>query len=287
LEKGLDVTVDTVDRGLYGRTTERSFCRPVNEGGTMGNLAVVEGHGDTRVLVLHGWALDSAVWLASRSEIDLERFTYAFLDFSGYGSARDQAPASGIDGMAAEAIAAADELGWDTFAVLGHSMGGTTAIRVGTLAPDRVTAVVSLTPVSPSGTPLDAATYEGFRSAYPDSGPTLGGLGPHLSARQLQNIVSRSHEVLDQGVWDAYLANWTAADFGDSLALYGGPVTLAYGDSDPFVTKEYLEGTAQALKNVSLVPIESAGHYPEVEQTVQTVRLWEDALTNETGRQSA
>jgi pimeloyl-ACP methyl ester carboxylesterase len=255
----------------------------------MGNLAVVEGHGDTRVLVLHGWALDSAVWLASRNEIDLERFTYAFLDFSGYGPARDEAgsPASGIDGMAEEAIAAADELGWDTFAVLGHSMGGATAIRVATLAPDRVKAVVCLTPVSPSGTPLDAATYEAFRSAYPDSGPTLGGLDPRLSARQLQNIVSRSHQVLDQGVWDAYLANWSAADFGDSLALYDGPVTLAYGDSDPFVTKEYLAGTAQALKNASLVPIESAGHYPMVEQTVQTVLLWEDALTNETGRQSA
>jgi pimeloyl-ACP methyl ester carboxylesterase len=252
----------------------------------MGNLAVVEGHGDIRVLVLHGWALDSSIWSAARSETDLETFTYAFVDFSAYGPARAEAssPDDGIDGMAAEALAAADGLGWDKFAVLGHSMGGATAIRAATLAPDRVTAVVGLTPVSPSGTPLDEATYEAFRSSFPNSGPTLGGLAPHLTPVQLQNIVSRSHEVMDQSVWDAYLANWTGANFADSLSLYDGPVTIAYGDSDPFVTKEYIGDTVKALKNASLVPIEGAGHYPMVEQTVQTVQLWENALNNANGR---
>lgn len=252
----------------------------------MGNLAHVEGHGDIRVLVLHGWALDSAVWAAARSEIDLERFTYAFLDFSAYGPARDVAGSSadGIDGMAANALAAADELGWDTFALLGHSMGGAAALRVATLAPARVTSVVGLTPVSPSGTPLDEATYEAFRSAYPNSGPTLAGLAPHLSDAQLQNLVSRSQQVMDHDVWDAYLANWTGADFADQLSVYDGPVTLAYGDSDPFVTKEYLESTAQALSHASLVPITSAGHYPMIEQTRQTVDLWESALTPTEGR---
>ncbi|MCY7395338.1 MAG: hypothetical protein LH468_04135 [Nocardioides sp.] len=62
-------------------------------------------------------------------------------------------------------------------------------------------------------------------------------------------------------------------------------MTLAYGDSDPFVTKDYLEGTVQALSNATLVAITSAGHYPMVEQTRQTVDLWENALTNEEGRQ--
>jgi pimeloyl-ACP methyl ester carboxylesterase len=251
----------------------------------MKNVRVVEGHGDTRVLVLHGWALDSAVWSAARSETDLERFTYAFLDFPAYGAACNaETPASGIDSMAAVALVAADELGWRTFSVLGHSMGGATAIRVATLAPDRVMSVVGLCPVSPAGTPLDQVTYEGFRSAFPNSGATLSSLAPNLSARQLQNLVSRSHEVMNQAVWDAYLANWTSANFADSLSSYGGPVTLAYGDGDPFVTKDYLSATAKALKSVTVLPIEGAGHYPMVEQTVQTVQLWESAFNNAKGR---
>lgn len=134
----------------------------------MSNVAIVEGTGGQRVLVLHGWALDSSIWNSSRAETDLARFTYAYLDFSGYGPGEGpREPAAGVDGMAAEALAAADQLGWDSFTVLGHSMGGTTALRVATMAPTRVTAVAALTPTAPSGTPLDADTYEGFRSAFP------------------------------------------------------------------------------------------------------------------------
>lgn len=241
-----------------------------------------EGSGEARVLVLHGWALDSSVWAATQLETNLEEFTYAYYDFPGYGPdeslGRDSA--EGIDGMARGALSAADALGWDSFAILGHSMGGGTALRVATMEPDRVSAVVALTPVSPFGTPFDEATYAGFQSAYADPAPTLGGLAPHLSPAQLQNIATRSQLLLNKEVWDAYLANWSSAAFGSELANFRGPVTLAYGDSDPFVTKDYLAETASALPNANLVAIQDAGHYPAIEQPVQTVRLWEDALSN-------
>ncbi len=259
--------------------------RSMVTGVKMSKLAFVEGTGSVRVLVLHGWALDSSIWHASRAETNLDRFTYAYLDFSGYGPDEGvREPAQGIDGMASEALAATDELGWDSFAILGHSMGGTTALRVTTLAPDRVSSVVALTPVAPSGTPLDAETYEAFRSAFPNSGPTLGGLAPYLTPEQLRNIVSRSHLTMDQSIWDAYLSNWTGADFANSLDRYSGPVTLVYGDSDPFVTKEYLAGTAAAMKQADLVPIASAGHYPMVENAAAAVALWEAALTDKNGK---
>ncbi len=61
-----------------------------------------EGSGEARVLVLHGWALDSSVWAATQLETNLEEFTYAYYDFPGYGPdeslGRDSA--EGIDGMA-------------------------------------------------------------------------------------------------------------------------------------------------------------------------------------------
>lgn len=242
----------------------------------------VEGSGDIRVLVLHGWALDSAVWATTRLETDLDRFTYAYVDFPGYGPNRSAAgtPAVGIDGMAAAGLAAADVLGWETFEVLGHSMGGATALRVATMAPDRVNSVVALTPVSAFGTPFDEATYEGFVSAYSDPGPTLGGLAPHLSKAQLQNLVSRSQTVLDRDIWEAYLANWSSASFGHELSGYSGQVILAYGDSDPFVNHAYLQETAAALPQGSMVAIERAGHYPMIETPVQTVRIWEDAFND-------
>ena len=241
-------------------------------------VASVEGRGATKVLVLHGWGMDSSVWNWCRQDIDSEAFTYAFFDFPGYGSHRPQVPADGIDGMARAALAAADQLGWATFAVVGHSMGGGAALRLATLAPDRVTAVCELKPISPGGTPLDEAHYESFQSAYPDCGPTLRSLAPFLTDDQLDEMVSFAVQTLDKGVWDSYLANWTGADFAEDLGKYAAPTTLVVGDGDPFVTNEYLAATLAGLRSGTMFNIAGAGHYPMIEQPAQTVAIWEKAI---------
>lgn len=244
----------------------------------MPGLAAVEGAGSKHVLVLHGWALDSEVWSTTRPLTNLEQFTYAYFDFPGYGTHSSAPPAAGLDDMAAQALAAARGLGWDTFAVLGHSMGGATAMRVATLAPDDVTAVVALTPVAPTGMSLPQETYQSFVAAWDNPGPALAGLAPHLSEQQLNDIVSRCRASMNQSTWDAYLANWTGADFADAVSSFDAPTTLAYGVSDPLVTADYLADTVARLRNGRLVPLEGAGHFPMVERPEQTVRLWEEAL---------
>jgi pimeloyl-ACP methyl ester carboxylesterase len=102
----------------------------------MKHIAAVEGSGDHKVLVLHGWVMDAGVWLPTRALSDVSTFTFAYVDFPGYGSNRpaDELPDS-IDAMAQVAIEAAAGLGWDRYSVVGHSMGATTALRVATLVP--------------------------------------------------------------------------------------------------------------------------------------------------------
>lgn len=244
----------------------------------MTGIAAVEGNGARRVLVLHGWALDSGVWHAARALTDLSAFTYAYFDFPGYGAHREVPPVSGMDAMAGSALAAADELGWDSFALLGHSMGGAAAIRAAAAAPDRVEAVAALTPVSAFGTPLGEETLASFRAAWADPGAALAPLAPGLSDVQLRNIVGRNRIAMDQRCWDAYLDNWTGAAFGDALHRCEAPVTVCYGVEDGLVTADYLASTMAGLRRSELLPIEGAGHYPMTEQTAAAVRLWESAL---------
>lgn len=110
----------------------------------------VIGSGPTRVLVLHGWCVDSSQWQRTTPFVDSGRYSYALMDLPGYGRARAEEPAQGIDEMARVALAEADELGWSTFAVLGHSMGGTAALRLTSLARERVDRVCALTPIGAS-----------------------------------------------------------------------------------------------------------------------------------------
>ncbi|MDP3085608.1 MAG: alpha/beta fold hydrolase, partial [Rubrivivax sp.] len=85
------------------------------------------GHGAHKVLVLHGWFGDHGVWAPTFALLDGERFEYVFMDYRGYGASRTVPGAYTMDEIAADALALADQLGWQRFSVVGHSMGGMAA----------------------------------------------------------------------------------------------------------------------------------------------------------------
>jgi pimeloyl-ACP methyl ester carboxylesterase len=176
-----------------------------------------------------------------------------------------------MDGMARTALNAVDELGWTSFSVLGHSMGGAAALRVATLRPDAVISVAAVTPVSPGGTPLDAATLAAFDDAWSDPGTAIKTyLAPNIRADDLGRLLDRNRASMDKAAWSRYLHNWTSCSFLSELSRYHGPVTLFHGESDPFVTPSYLDAPLRMLPQSKLETLAGAGHYPMVEATAPT-----------------
>lgn len=248
----------------------------------MQHIAAVEGSGDHKVLVLHGWVMDASVWLPTRALSDVATYTFAYVDFPGYGSNR---PASelpdSIDVMAQVALSAAAALGWDSYSIVGHSMGATTALRVATLAPGAVTSVVAVSPVSPAGTPLDQATLNLFKDAWNDPANAVRAfLAPSMTDTDLERLAARNRASLDQTVWDRYLQNWVSPDFFDVLKSYPGRVTLVTGEQDPFVTKDALVAIAAGLSDATTRTILGVGHYPSIEAPQATSDAIEAALSN-------
>ncbi len=62
--------------------------------------------------------------------VDADTYTYALIDYRGYGARKDEAGEYTLEEISADTLALADELGWDRFALVGHSMGGAAALRV-------------------------------------------------------------------------------------------------------------------------------------------------------------
>lgn len=247
----------------------------------MRHVAAVEGSGDHKVLVLHGWAMDAGVWLPTRALSDVSTFTFAYVDFPGYGSNRPAADLpDSIDAMARIAIEAAADLGWARYSVVGHSMGATTALRVATLAPEAVTSIVAVSPVSPAGTPLDAATLQGFRDAWNDVATAVRTfLSPTMADADLERLAARNRASLDRAVWDRYLLNWVEPDFFDDLKSIPGQVTLLAGENDPFVTQAALAAIDNGLPDSRTGVIRNAGHYPSIEAPQETYDAIEQALS--------
>ena len=147
------------------------------------------GSGDRHVMALHGWFGSARGWGSLPEYLDGSAFTYVFPDLRGYGGRRDVAGEFTMAEAAADALALADELGWERFAMVGHSMSGKAVQHAVLQAPGRVTRLVALNPVPATGVPFDddgwalfsgAATARDNRAAIITM-TTGGRLSPPLS----------------------------------------------------------------------------------------------------------
>jgi pimeloyl-ACP methyl ester carboxylesterase len=94
--------------------------------------------GGTPLLALHGW-LDNAASFRPMAPM-LAGYDLVALDMPGHGRSFHY-PADAeysLFSTILDMLAAADALGWERFAVLGHSMGGAIASLLAAAAPDRV-----------------------------------------------------------------------------------------------------------------------------------------------------
>lgn len=128
------------------------------------------GHGPTKVITVHGWFGGADGWGLLPELVDKDAYTFAFFDLRGYRSRADIESTFSLDEVADDVFALADELGWDTFALVGHSMGGAMVLRAYARHPERVTAVVGISPVPASGVPLDADSQALFDGAAGELG---------------------------------------------------------------------------------------------------------------------
>lgn len=102
------------------------------------------------VLGLHGW-LDNAATFDRLAPRLLERLDLRLvsLDLPGHGwSQHKQGPYHFIDSVA-DAVAAADALGWDRFTLLGHSMGAGISTLIAGALPERIDRCVLIEGLGP------------------------------------------------------------------------------------------------------------------------------------------
>ena len=128
------------------------------------------GSGDHHVLAVHGWFGSARGWGSLPEFLDRSTYTYAFMDLRGYGDRKQIAGEFTLEEAAADAITLADELGWDRFSMIGHSMGAKIALQVLLQAPDRVTGLIGLNPVPATAVPMDEQGWELFSGAPGNTG---------------------------------------------------------------------------------------------------------------------
>jgi pimeloyl-ACP methyl ester carboxylesterase len=239
----------------------------------MAPTPTVVGTGPRTVLALHGWFGSATGWGDLPALLDGDPYQVAYLDYRGYGARRGETGAFTLEEIAADALAAADALGWPRFAVLGHSMGGTAMQRLLLDAGDRVTGLLGISPVPSTGVPFDEQGWQLFSSAAGDRGSRAAIIdlttGNRLSATWVECMVQHSLEQSDVPAFAAYLEAWAHTDFSAEVQGNPVPVQVVVGEHDPALGAPVMEQTFLAqYPNASLEVLANAGHYAMYETPV-------------------
>jgi 3-oxoadipate enol-lactonase len=211
-------------------------------------------------------------------------------DHRGHGESDKPCNASdySLDRMADDVLAVADGLGFDTFRLLGHSMGGMVSRRVVLAQPARVDALV-LMDTSPGPIPsLDPDVAELAAVVMLEQGkevlkPMLDEAATLESPAHLRLLAERPElieyeernwQALSPVMWATMLREIVHQP--DQLALLAElrcPTLVIVGEEDtPFVGAS--RAMAGAVPGAELVVVRDAGHSPQLENPGP----WLDAL---------
>lgn len=229
------------------------------------------GHGPRKVVVAHNWMASIRSYDAIRPLLDEAAFTYAFVDLRGYGLNHDVNGEHSVREAARDLVDVTDYLGWERFSLVGHSMSAMIAQRACLDAPQRVRALVCVTPVVASGMALDSAGRAMFSAAV-TSAAQWTAIAKMLTDSQLPErwYAAQFRQFRGTVRPDAalgYLEMFACTDFSAEMNGLSVPALAILGRRDfaAFQDEAIRATLGRWLPGLEIEVIDSAGHHPMIE----------------------
>lgn len=242
------------------------------------------GTGPHGVIVMHDFYGCRDTWAFARPFFDTRNFSFAFVEVRGYGASRNMPGEYTPAEAAADVLALADNLAWERFQVVGHSMSGMLAQRVVLDGGERVRSAVLNTPVAASGLSFSP---EGLAiiTASVEQDDALGHAFDVLTGNRLgrewrdfkirQTRASRS-----KAAQAGYLKNLAEQGFLDDVRGNPTPMLVIVGefDMEPFTEATARRTFLDWYPNAEVAVCRNAGHYPQQEAPVYTASVINEFL---------
>lgn len=247
------------------------------------------GHGPEGVIVMHDFYGCMDTWAFARQFFDVRHFSFALAELRGYGASRNLPGEFTPREAAADILRLADNLGWERFHVVGHSLSGMIAQRVVLDGGARVKSAVLTTPVAASGlsfTPEGLALIE----ASIDSDEALGQAFAALTGQRLgpeweRFKIRQQRTARSRDANRAYLRSSAEQGFLEEVRGNPTPMLVIIGefDMEPFTEDTARRTFLEWYPNAELRICRNAGHYPQQEAPVYVAAVINEFLNRQRG----
>ena len=245
------------------------------------------GHGDEGVIVMHDFYGCRDTWAFARNFFDTRNFTYAFTELRGYGESRDFAGDYTPAEAAQDILTLADNLGWERFHIVGHSMSGMLAQRVVLDGGTRIKSAILNTPVAASGlsfTPEGFAIIAGSIESNELLAQAFDALtGERLCREWIDFKIRQTRTTRLRAAQSAYLKNLTEQGFLAAIEGNTTPMLVIIGeyDMEPFTEATAAETFLKWYPKAEISVCRNAGHYPQQEAPVYVATVMNEFLNRQ------
>jgi pimeloyl-ACP methyl ester carboxylesterase len=242
------------------------------------------GTGAERVIVMGGWLGDRTVFQPIHPWLDLQTFTYCFVDPRGYGESREITGNHTIDEVATDVIALANHLGWQKFHYIGHSMMGKVAQYLCAHFSDHLKCAIGISPVPALKVEMDETGKQLFSTAWeiPANRGTICMIttGNRHTKVWEEFMIQESLRTTTPEAYRDYFYMWSDTDFVANVQGCPVPFLAITGEHDAGVPTEFVKNTIlQWFPNSESHVMSNAGHYPMQETPIQFVTVCETFMS--------
>jgi 3-oxoadipate enol-lactonase len=225
----------------------------------------VDGDAGPAVLLGASLGTDLALWDDLAADLARDHRVVRF-DTRGHGRSPAPAGAYTVEGLVADVLALADELGIDRFAYVGLSLGGAIGQVLALTHPQRLTSLVLASTAPVFGEPAtwrERAELVRRDGLEPLVEPTFGRWFTEEFRAEHPEQVERVHEMFVATPRAGYAGCCEALssyDVTDRLGRIAVPTRVVMGAEDPGTTPEVGRSMVAAIRDADLVVIEGAAH---------------------------
>ena len=234
--------------------------------------------GGAPILFIHGFGGDLNNWMFNQEPLSENSTTYA-LDLPGHGGSTKEVGAGDLEVFTSAVIAFMDAKNIKKAHLVGHSMGGATALALAANQSDRVASATLIAPAG-LGSEINMDYINGFISQsrakklravlemlVADPGAITSEMVDEVIKFKRVDGVGPALTTLRDGLMPG---GAQGADLKSSLAALAVPVQAVWGKEDQILPATHADSLPD---NVTLTLFEKTGHMPHMEKATEVNEL--------------